>query len=182
MPSAAQKQRRRKLKQKKETKKGRIRLWQDHQERVKAAVFSAAHRLGPFALFSAHVAELQSSLPSSGPHLHDRSPSERDHFLQFIPLLCDAIQESAWDLPAHVPLDEEDVKDYMWDAINDGPFTGALQIEDIEKYAGFISHATAVYNSPQDTNTATAPVAPPAPAAETAEELQRRAKGITKKL
>ena len=41
MPSAAQKQRRRKLKQKKETKKGRIRLWQDHQERCRVAVVRA---------------------------------------------------------------------------------------------------------------------------------------------
>ena len=61
-------------------------------------------------------------------------------------------------------------------------FTGDVQIEDIEKYAGFITHATAVYNSFQGTNAATAPAASPAPVAETAEELRRRAKGLTKKL
>ena len=65
------------------------------------------------------------------------------------------------------------------------PFTGDMQIEDIEKYAGFISHATAVYNS-------LAPAAPlaapprhrkrPRAGAETAEELRRRAKYLTKKL
>ncbi|CAH0367461.1 unnamed protein product [Pelagomonas calceolata] len=165
MPSAAQKQRRRKLKQKKETKKGRIRLWQDHQERVKAAVFSA-FRGCPL-------------------YLHGRSPSERDLFAeQFIPLIADAVQEAAWDLPANAPLDEEAVKEYMMDVIDDdaAPFTGALQIEDIEKYAGFITLATAAYNSPQGTNTATAPAAPPAPVAETAEELRRRARNLRKKL
>ena len=72
----------------------------------------------------------------------------------------------------------------MLDAIDDdeAPFTGDVQIEDIEKYAGFITLATAAYNSPQGTNAAPAPAAPPAPVAETAEELRRRAKGLTKKL
>ena len=116
----------------------------------------------------------------------ERSPSEQDLFFtyHFSPLVCEAVQEAAWDLPANAPLDEEAVKDYMMDAIDedDGPFTGDVQIEDIEKYAGFIRLATAAYNSPQGTNAATAPAAPPAPAAETAEELRRRAKGLTKKL
>ena len=114
----------------------------------------------------------------------ERSPSEQDHFFtyHFSPLVCEAVQEAAWDLPANAPLDEEAVKEYMMDAIDDGTFTGDVQIEDIEKYAGFITLATAAYNSPQGTNAAPAPAAPPAPAAETAEELQRRAKGLTKKL
>ena len=162
MPSAAQKQRRRKLKQKKEQKKGRIRLWQDHQERVKAAVLAA---------FKGWSSSRQWS-----------SPSERGHFEQFIPLLADAFQETAWDLPAHVPLDEGAVKAHMEDAIDDGAFTGDVRIEDIERYAGFISLATAAYNAPEGTNAAPAPAAPPAPVAETAEELRRRAKGLTKKL
>ena len=164
MPSAAQKQRRRKLKQKKETKKGRIRLWQDHQERCRAAVLRACMLV-----------------------LHpERSPSEQDHFFtyHFSPLVCEAVQEAAWDLPANAPLDEEAVKEYMMDAIadDDAPFTGDVQIEDIEKYAGFITLATAAYNAPQGTNAATAPAAPPAPVAETAEELRRRARNLTKKL
>ena len=116
----------------------------------------------------------------------ERSPSEQDLFFtyHFSPLVCEAVQEAAWDLPANAPLDEEAVKDYMMDAIDedDGPFTGDVQIEDIEKYAGFISLATAAYNSPQGTDTATAPAAPVAPVAETAEELRRRARNLTKKL
>ena len=116
----------------------------------------------------------------------ERSPSEQDHFFtyHFSPLVCEAVQEAAWDLPANAPLDEEAVKEYMLDAIadDDAPFTGDVQIEDIEKYAGFITLATAAYNSPQGTNAAPAPAAPPAPVAETAEELRRRAKGLTKKL
>ena len=162
MPLAAQKQRRRKLKQKKETKKERIRLWQDHQERCSAAVVRAGMLGG----------------------LHPERCDEEQLFFtyHFTPLVCEAVQEAAWDLPANAPLDEEAVKEYMLDAIDDGAFIGDVQIEDIERYAGFISLATAAYNSPQDTNTATAPAAPPAPAAETAEELQRRAKGLTKKL
>ena len=164
MPSAAQKQRRRKLKQKKEQKKGRIRLWQDHQERCSAAVVRAG-MLG-------------------GLHPEERSPSERDHVKNFIPLVCEAIEETAWDLPAHAPLDAEAVKAYMAAVIADAdaPFTEDVQIEDIEKYAGFIGLATAAYNSPQGTNAATAPAAPLAPVAETAEELRRRAKYLTKKL
>ena len=116
----------------------------------------------------------------------ERPPSEQDLFFtyHFSPLVCEAVQEAAWDLPANAPLDEEAVKDYMMDAIDedDGPFTGDVQIEDIEKYAGFISLATAAYNSPQGTNAAPAPAAPPAPVAETAEELRRRARNLTKKL
>ena len=164
MPSAAQKQRRRKLKQKKEQKKGRIRLWQDHQERVRAAVI----RAGMLGML----------------HPEEHSPSERNHVKNFIPLVCEAIEETAWDLPAHAPLDAEAVKAYMAAVIADAdaPFTEDVQIEDIEKYAGFIGLATAAYNSPQGTNAATAPAAPLAPVAETAEELRRRAKGLTKKL
>ena len=116
----------------------------------------------------------------------ERSPSEQDHFFtyHFSPLVCEAVQEAAWDLPANAPLDEEAVKEYMLDAIadDDAPFTGDVQIEDIEKYAGFITLATAAYNAPEGTNAAPAPAAPPAPVAETAEELRRRAKGLTKKL
>ena len=117
--------------------------------------------------------------------LHPERCDEEQLFFtyHFTPLVCEAVQEAAWDLPANAPLDEEAVKDYMMDAIDDGAFIGDVQIEDIERYAGFISLATAAYNSPQDTNTATAPAAPsPVPAAETAEELRRRAKGLTKKL
>jgi hypothetical protein len=163
MPSAAQKQRRRKLKQKKEHKKEDRRWWRGQQERLAAAVVRASDEWGP--------------------HPDECSPSERAHFRQFIYLLYNAFEEIAWDLATHEPLDEEEVKEEMEVMIHEvTTFTGDVQIEDIEKYEGFITHATAVYNSLQGTNAATAPAASPTPVAETAEELRRRAKGLTKKL
>ena len=163
MPSAAQKQRRRKLKQKKEHKKEDRRWWRGQQERLAAAVVRASDEWGP--------------------HPDECSPSERAHFRHFIYLLYNAFEEIAWDLSTYEHLDEEEVKEELEVMIHEvTTFTGDVQIEDIEKYAGFITHATAVYNSFQGTNAATAPAASPAPVAETAEELRRRAKGLTKKL
>ena len=166
MPSAAQKQRRRKLKQKKEHKKEDRRWWRGQQERLAAAVVRASDEWGP--------------------HPDECSPSERAHFRQFIYLLYNAFEEIAWDLSTYEHLDEEEVKEELEVMIHEvTTFTGDMQIEDIEKYVGFISHATAVYNS-------TAPAAPLAPVAETSEtaeapaptpdELRRRAKYLTKKL
>ena len=166
MPSAAQKQRRRKLKQKKEHKKEDRRWWRGQQERLAAAVIRASDEWGP--------------------HPDECSPSERAHFRHFIYLLYNAFEEIAWDLSTYEHLDEEEVKEELEVMIHEvTTFTGDMQIEDIEKYAGFISHATAVYNS-------TAPAAPLAPVAETSEtaeapaptpdELRRRAKYLTKKL
>ena len=166
MPSAAQKQRRRKLKQKKEHKKEDRRWWRGQQERLAAAVVRASDEWGP--------------------HPDECSPSERAHFRHFIYLLYNAFEEIAWDLSTYEHLDEEEVKEELEVMIHEvTTFTGDMQIEDIEKYAGFISHATAVYNS-------TAPAAPLAPVAETSEtaeapaptpdELRRRAKYLTKKL
>ena len=138
-------------------------MWQDHQERCRVAVV----RAGMLVLNP------------------ERSPSEQDHFFtyHFSPLVCEAVQEAAWDLPANAPLDEEAVKAYMEAAVRETPLSRDELIEDCEQYAGCISHATAAYNSFQGTNTATGPAAPPpAPVAKTAEELRRRAKYLTKKL
>ena len=152
MPSAAQKQRRRKLKQKKERVNSRDsredREWQANQERVRAAMIHAARWWG------------------------NNESSDRDRFHQFISPLHVAFDSAACE---RGPLDEGTIKNYMMIAIRDDIARDEL-IEDIEQYAGCISHATAAYNS-------TAPAAPsPAPVAKTAEELRRRAKYLTKKL
>ena len=125
MPSAAQKQRRRKLKQKKENKKEDRKWWRGQQERLAAAVVRASDEWGP--------------------HPDECSPSERAHFRHFIYLLYNAFEEIAWDLSTYEHLDEEEVKEELEVMIHEvTTFTGDMQIEDIEKYAGFISHATAV--------------------------------------
>jgi hypothetical protein len=107
---------------------------------------------------------------------------DRDYY-QFLTLLYNAIDSAACDLPAHAPLDAEAVKAYMEAVIRETPISQDVLITDLEQYAGCISHATAAYNSTAPAAPPPAPASPPpAPVAETAEELRRRARNLTKKL